>query len=392
MSRAIRVCTEERIDLPGTERQRLTVLIWGTYDLGKPRVRLMREAIRRSGAAVSEIHAPVWEGAEDKSVLGKGAALKRAARWIAAYPRLFWRFVRAPRPDVVVVGYLGHLDVLLLWPLARLRGTPVVWDAFLSLHDTVVADRGMVSRWHPAAFLLRGWEWLACRAADRVVLDTEAQAELFRGAYGLGKTRVTSALVGAEATAFPPAPARVRGARASVLFYGQFIPLHGIATIVEAARLAGDRPIDWLVIGTGQKAGEIGRMLAEDPPASFEWVAWVPYPELVDRISAADVCLGVFGDSAKAGRVIPNKVFQILSAGRPLVTREGPGIRELVPGEAAGIALVPPADPVALLAGVERLLAEAPYPDDLHADLRERFSLDALAARWDGILRDTMPT
>ncbi|PWE30034.1 hypothetical protein DDZ14_15855 [Maritimibacter sp. 55A14] len=177
-------------ELSSSEHQPLNVLIWGTYDLGKPRTRLLLEALRRSGASLTEIHAPVWEGAEDKSVLGKIDALKRGIRWGAAYPQLIWRFLRAPRPDVVVVGYLGHLDVLLLWPFASLRGTPVVWDAFLSLYDTVINDRRMVSPRHPAAFVLRAWEWLACRAADRIVLDTEAHADLFRSEYRLPRAGI----------------------------------------------------------------------------------------------------------------------------------------------------------------------------------------------------------
>ncbi|HCQ67165.1 MAG TPA: hypothetical protein DIU07_19365 [Rhodobacteraceae bacterium] len=365
----------------------LNLLVWGTYDLGKPRTRVLLAALRRSGARVTEIHAPVWEGVDDKSVIGAKAALQRAVRWGAAYPRLIWRLMRSPRPDVIVVGYLGHLDVLVLWPFAKLRRVPVVWDAFLSLHDTVVVDRQKLSPRNPLALLLWSWEWLACRAATRVVLDTEAQAELFRTAYGLRAERVTSAFVGAEASAFPSQPPRRRGDRAKVLFYGQFIPLHGIATIIEAARLSGDRPIDWEIIGTGQMAAQIRQDLHSARPTALDWQEWVPYPDLVRRIAEADVCLGVFGVSDKAGRVIPNKVFQILSAGRALVTRDGPGIRELVPDGAPGIGLVPPDDPAALLAAVEHLLEETPFPPDLHAGLRDRFSLGTLAARWDEILR-----
>lgn len=374
--------------MSSSDARKPTVLIWGSYDLGKPRTRLMRAAIRQSGAEVREIHADVWAGAEDKAVMGRGAALGRAVRLILAYPVLLWRFLTGPRPDVVVVGYLGHLDVLMLWPFAKARGVPVVWDAFLSLHDTVVADRRMLSHGHPLARLLWLWEWLACRAVARVVLDTGAQAALFREAYGLPPARVKSVFVGAEAAAFPEAPPAPSAARAQVLFYGQFIPLHGIATIVEAARLARGRPIDWTVIGQGQEAGRIRAMLDEDAPEALTWVDWVPYEELARRIAGADVCLGVFGESGKAGRVIPNKVFQILSAGRPLVTRDGPGMRELVPEGAPGIALVKPGDAAALLDGVERLLAAGPYPQGLHRDIAARFSIDALAARWAEILRE----
>lgn len=368
----------------------LNVLFWGTYDLGKPRTRLLMEAIRQSGALVSEVHAPIWDGAEDKSILGKGDAIKRAFSWALAYPGLIIRFLRAPRPDVIVVGYLGHLDVLILWLFAKLRRTPVVWDAFLSLYDTVVKDRRMVSPRHPVAVVLRAWEWLACRAATRIVLDTEAHAELFREFYKIRSRKVTSVFVGAEALSFPTATPRAQTARTTVLFYGQFIPLHGISTIVEAARLANEKPIDWVVIGTGQEEQLISQMLERNPPASLTWEKWVPYTDLAQRISDADVCLGVFGQSEKAGRVIPNKVFQILSAGRPLVTRDGPGILELVTADAPGVELVPPADPNALLAAVERLISDSPFAPDLHEDLKARFSLDELAQSWGTILHDAV--
>lgn len=363
------------------------VLIWGTYDLGKPRTRLMIRAIRKSGAAVAEIHRPVWEGAEDKSVLSASEAARRARRLLAAYPALIWRFLRAPRPDAIVVGYLGHLDVLVLWPFARLRGVPVVWDAFLSLYDTVVDDRALVSKRNPLAALLRAWEWLACRAASLVVLDTAAQANLFRRLYGLDDTRLASVFVGAEDEAFRPAPGTAGGARPVVLFYGQFIPLHGITTIVDAARTEQGRAFDWVLIGTGQEAARVRASMASDRPPTLEWIEWVPYEDLSGRIASADVCLGVFGKSEKAGRVIPNKVFQILSAGKPLVTRDGPGIRELVSRDASGIRLVAPDDPMALAAAVDDLLTHAPFPQDLHADLRRAFDIEALSRQWTAILR-----
>ncbi|MEP3679392.1 MAG: glycosyltransferase [Paracoccaceae bacterium] len=365
-------------------------MMWGTYDLGKPRTRLLLEAIRQSGASLCEVHAPVWDGAEDKSVLGKSDALRRGIRWAFAYPGLIWRFLRAPRPDVIVVGYLGQLDVLLLWPFAKMRGVPVVWDAFLSLYDTVVNDRAMVTARHPAAWVLRAWEWLACRSVHRIVLDTEAHADLFRNFYNVTSDKVTSAFVGAEASAFPTATPRAQSSRSTVLFYGQFIPLHGIATIINAAKLAGDKPIDWVVIGTGQQEKDIAAMLEHDAPKSLMWEKWVPYEDLAQRIADADVCLGVFGTSEKAGRVIPNKVFQILSAGRPLVTRDGPGIRELISDGVPGVELIPPADPKALVVAVERLLAAPQGESELHTDLRKRFAVKALAGRWDKILRDAI--
>ncbi len=82
---------------------------------------------------------------------------------------------------------------------------------------------------------------------------------------------------------------------------------------------------------------------------------WVEYPDLLDHIAAADVCLGIFGTSEKAASVIPNKVFQALSAGKPVITRDSPAIRELLAEAPYAVQLVPANDPSALAAAVMRL-------------------------------------
>lgn len=372
--------------------QSLHVVLWGTYDTGKPRVRLIRKALASAGVQVTEIHADVWGDVEDKSQLsGAFARARRIIRWLGAYPTLLRRYRDAPPHDVVLVGYLGILDVLMIRRAARKRGVPVVWDAFLSIYDTVVQDRNIVGPTHPMASLIRRIEAWACRLADRVVLDTQAHAALFRELYSLPAGKTGAIMVGAESQVFSPGstvPTAPRG-RLKVLFYGQFIPLHGIGTIVEAARLANGKQIDWILIGQGQEADRIAAMVAESPITSLRWILWVPYEELAAHIREADICLGVFGTTDKAGRVIPNKVFQILAAGRPLVTRDGPAIRELIGPDAPGVRLVPPGDPSALLSAIEGLGADLPS-GPLHLDLTAQFSEDALGKAWRMLLEDSV--
>jgi len=380
----------------------LRVVLWGSYDTGKPRNRILRAALSQAGIEVAEIHTDIWSGIEDKSqVTGFRLRLRLLLSWLASYPRLVMRYLRAPEHDAVIVGYLGHLDVLVLWPFARLKGKPVVWDAFLSLYDTVVFDRKFFGPGHPFAWLLWAWEWLACRAATRVVLDTAAHAQLFSALYNLQKDRTAAVLVGAEADVFhpdrPPQDdiANTEPAAAdemTILFYGQFIPLHGIETIVRAAQMAADRPYRWVLIGCGQEETKVRALLDAGPDVKLEWIPWVPYAQLNARICRADLCLGIFGDSGKAARVIPNKVFQILMAGRPIVTRDSPAIRELLSDSLPGVYLVPPADPPALLDAVERFRRDraeiAAAGEDLHRDVRKRFSLPALGAAWLSLLHD----
>jgi len=378
-----------------SEIEAMRIVFWGTYDLGKPRNRILLRGLRENEVEVVECHADVWSGIEDKSqVTGWGRRFMLLLRWIFAYPGLIVRYLRLPKHDAVIVGYPGQVDVLVLWPFARLRRVPVVLDAFLSLYNTVVEDRAIVGPSHPVARLLYGLEWLACRAAHRVVLDTKAHAEYFETTYRLSSRRTAAVFVGVEPEAFPPRGAgksdRPPDAPVTVLFYGQFIPLHGVETIVRAARTTGDLAVEWVLIGQGQEEAKIRRMLKDRPVKNLTWIPWVDYGELKDWIARADICLGIFGDTGKAARVIPNKVFQVLAAGAPLITRDSPAIRELVNDETPGVCLVPPGDPAALADAVQRFGKERVHfaGTMLHGGLRTLIAPIASGAKLVRLLQE----
>ncbi len=336
----------------------MRVLFWGTYDLSKPRNRILRDALSEAGAEVIECHEPVWEEVADKSLLGRAKMAAYLARMVRAYPRLIARFVAQPPPDVVLVGYLGQLDVLVVFALAKLRGLPVVWDQFISLYNTVVEDRRLVGPRHPLAKALWAWEWLSVRAADRVWMDTHAHADYVARLLKVSRQRLDAVWVGAEEEQFFPAPrSRERSGDFRVLFYGQFSPLHGLGTILEAARLLADEPFEFVVVGQGQGEPELHDFRQRFPEARVEWLGWVAYEQLNDELNDCDVALGIFGDTEKAARVIPNKVFQIVASGRPLITRDSPAVRELFPGAVNGLWLVPPADATALAAALREARA-----------------------------------
>ena len=342
----------------------MRVIVWGTYDLGKPRNRIMLAGLRARGIEVRECHAPVWDAVEDKSTLGRGERLRRWLRLVAAYPGLVARFLRAPRADVVLVGYLGHFDVLVLWLFARLRRMPIAWDAYLSLYNTVVEDRGLYRGSHPFVWLLNLTEWLAARAADRVLLDTNAHCAYFAHRFGIERRRVATVRLGVETDRFyPPAAERSeqRAGPVRVLFYGQLAPVHGVDVILQAAAACRDADVHWQLVGDGQLVGELRRALAERDLPKLSWTPWVPYTALVDLIHRADVCLGVFGSGQKAQMVVPNKVLQALAAGRPVITADTPAVREQS-WPAGAMTLIPPGDPAALAQAVLQWRSRAPAP------------------------------
>ncbi|MGA1871612.1 MAG: glycosyltransferase [bacterium] len=334
----------------------MQVVYWGTYDTGKPRNRIMIRGLREKGIQVVECNANVWKGIEDKSQLsGIIAKIRTFLSLLFSYPFLIYKYLRLPHHDVVVVGYMGQFDVLVIWPITRLRGIPICWDVFLSLYDTIVIDRKLVSKSSMVAFLLYALEWASSRAADQLILDTRTHAEYFEKLYRLRPHSIHYVYVGAETDIFKKKAIfqNYKEEVFKVLFYGQFIPLHGIDTIVYAAKLLEecDPDISWILIGKGQEQPRIDSLINRIGVKSICRISWVAYEELINYISEADVSLGIFAPSGKAMRVIPNKIYQILAAGRPLITADTPAIRELL-CESPIIRMVDPGNPQALATAI----------------------------------------
>lgn len=358
----------------------MKIVLWGTYDTGKPRLRILRDGLRRQGVEVTEIHADVWADIEDKSSLhGIGKWLRRGCRIACAYPGLVWRYLRASRHDLVLVAYPGQLDMLVLRLFAWLRHTPVAFDWFISAYDTIVLDRKLVRRAHPIAWLAWLAEWLAAHAADIAFMDTATHARRMEKVFHLRAHSVGCVWVGAEELFFnnrpPPAPPH---SDLRVLFYGQFIPLHGVDVIIGAARRLRDAPVHWTLVGRGQAAPAIRAMLAQEPLPKLSWIDWVTYADLPGLIADADVCLGIFGTSDKAASVIPNKVFQIVAMGRPLVTRDSSAIRELLPGNEPCMHRVRAGDADDLAAAILDCL-HAPRNPGRHCFVNQQRYIDANA-------------
>lgn len=347
----------------------------GTYERLYPRNRLVIDALRAAGARVEEAHAPVFERVRDKSGLRVFGLMRLAGRLALAYARLLPEVsLRLLRCDALAIGYIGQGDMLLLGPLARLLGRPVLFNPLVTLTDTLVEDRGLVRAGSLAARLLGLVDRLTLRLAQTVLVDTIETGAYLTERFGVVPQRLVVLPAAADARVFYPAAPRAAQAPLDILFIGTFIPLHGIETILHAARILQERelPLRIELVGTGQTYHAM-RGLADQlgiDTSTLRWTDWLPYAALGDRLRRADVALGIFDAGPKATRVVPNKVYQALACGVATITRTSPAARRLLrDGEDA--LLVPPADPLALANAIAQLL------DD---DERSRIAAGGLAA------------
>lgn len=191
--------------------------------------------------------------------------------------------------------------------------------------------------------ILAAVDKFATTAANVVMVDTD---EHLSRLPNRAKDKAVVVAVGAPEGWFTEQSVGVSEGSLKVIFFGIFTPLQGVEVIVEAViesrRQGADLHIT--MVGTGQDY-DSARSLAGDDSA-FRWIDWVDPAELVDLVAEHDVCLGIFGVTPKAKRVVPQKVFQGCAAGRAVVTSDtepqrrllGDAVSYVVAGDVAALA------------------------------------------------------
>ena len=198
---------------------------------------------------------------------------------------------------------------------SRLR-VPIVFDPFISRYNTRVEDRKLYPEGGAQAWIASWQDWSSCSLADHLVFDTYEHEQYFRERYRL---RVPSSVieVAVDEKTFDPSTRAQERENFEVLFYGTYIPLQGIDTIVSAAHLLRDEPgVQVNLIGRGQVFAEIERMVHALGVPNVQLQEPVSPQRLAQRIAGADLCLGIFGATTKAARVVPNKVVQCSGHGQ----------------------------------------------------------------------------
>ena len=351
------------------------VLVIGTFDPTTPRARQWFRLLDRLGCDVEVMNVGSW--GSDRASQTAGSPVRMLRNVIGGLARAARHLATCKRPDVVVFLYPGHLDACVLGPIARLRRIPAVLDVFISLYDTVISDRGLRSARSPVALATRALDVLACWSVRCVVVDTPEHADFFAHFTRRARSRFAVLWVGAEEARF--VPAADAGDEAPILWYLTYIPLHGFETVARAAALLTDDDRMFRLVGTGQQRAEAEQLARDLGLANMEFVAPVPESELPGEIARSSICLGVFGTSDKAARVVPNKVFQCAASGRAVITAATPAVigafgdaLVTVPvGDAAALA-----DAIRTLRGPQRLAVA----ERARAVFEARYSEAALAA------------
>ncbi|MBK8989362.1 MAG: glycosyltransferase [Chloroflexi bacterium] len=358
----------------GSEEWPLRVCFFGTYRANYVRNQVMIEGLRRQGVTVFECHSTLWHSVADRVAQAGGGWKTPRFVWrvVKAYGRLLQAHRRTPTYDIMLVGYPGQFDVYLGRLLAWWRRKPMALDILMSLH-LIAEERGLTAQSPFTGKLIFWLEKIGLKLPDMLIADTPEYRDYYCQKYGLSPERFQFVPLGVDDRLYQPRPhVQPPADMFRVIYYGTFIPLHGVEMMLRAAALLQDRPdIRFDFYGEGQERPCMEALAQELGLENVQFKGWIDKMELPDEIARSHVVLGVFGTTKQSRCTIQNKIWEGMMMQRPVITGDAETIR-LELGHREHVYLVERANPLALAEGILDLQADADLREHMVASAHNR--------------------
>lgn len=357
------------LGLKNKEKYKKELLILGVHlsSAGYPNVKFRIEDLKRSYSRCREVNFPMWREV-DIGGHERYRFLNLITRALCANTLVITALIFLRRNKVVYIPYPSTFICLAI-SLAPflLKPKHLVIDAFISLYDTVVIDRNLINTDHIFARLLKAIEKKALGIADVVITDTDINSDYYASLFDIERSKFKSIPLATDEKHLPLVSRSKISEDVDVLFIGTLVPLHGIKTILESIALnKKNKNIKFTIVGDGQDRNSIKEYIKKHP-GSIKWVEeWQNEEKIIEHISKADICLGIFGTGDKVQRVCPFKLYLYMSCGKAVITGDTRCMRDMFKGaDVNALMFVPTDNPI--------LLAEA--IQDLSKDYKKRESL-----------------
>jgi len=292
---------------------------------------------------------------------------RRVAHELTFVATSFLRQLTLPRPDLWVVVSPPLLLGMAAWALSRLKRAPFIFHV-QDLQPDAAAGLGMIKP-GPLLQALRFLERFAYAKAARVGGISQGMMRAF-GEKGVEESRrlyfPNGVALPDPATLPKPGAFRARegyGAQDFLAVYsGNLGVKQGLDVLVEAAKRLANPRVQIILCGDGAVRAALERQAAE---ANLRNLRFLPLqPDAAYREMLADADLWVIPQQAGTGNFFfPSKLLGAVAHGRPVLSVADPESELARAAAAGGFGLnVPPGDPAALAAALERL---ATRPEEL---------------------------
>jgi len=357
----------------------INVLLLGDYDYEYPREREICEGLELNGARVHECRFR-----DEPLFIGVKKLLLLPFYYLLLSVRI-WRLSRSVDISAVVLTKFNPLLIPVTWFWSRVLGSIFVYDLFVSLYRT--AELRDI---HPLLVnIIYYIERVTLFLPNYHLTETEQFADLYAEVYGIRRDRIVPLPVGVDERWFNPREVPSKE-DFTVLYWGNFLPHHGVDSIIDAVAELDGEVIEFVLLGEGPEKERIEAEVENRELSSIQFLGRVSMEDLVDWIAAADSCLGIFSSDIRARASITNKVSEGIAMGKPVVTMDSGAIRDWFT-DREDIYLVPPEDGSALAAAIRDLRDNPGLRETLGENARKRYE-DAFSPENIGrILSESIP-
>ena len=255
---------------------------------------------------------------------------RRIVNWISYAISAFTVGVRQPKIDVIYASSPHLLAAFAGWAIALIRGRPFILEV-RDLWPKVLVEMGQLSEHSPIYRLLSALEiFLYRRAVAIVVMAEGSRTELI--ARGVDASKIAYIPNGADPSDFAPSAPREAlrerygFTKFTAIYAGAHGPANGLDLLIDAAGEVRDLSIEIVLVGGGVEKAKLESQARQMCLDNVRFMDPVSKAEIPDLLAAADFGLHVLADvELFRSAVSPNKVFDYMASGRPILTN-CPGI------------------------------------------------------------------
>ncbi len=252
------------------------------------------------------------------------------------------------RPDIVIATSPQLLCGLAGWWISRIKGVPLVFEV-RDLWPESLQAVGVANERSPMMRVLGRIAGFLYRHAAHIVVVTAAFRERLIEDWHVPETKISVVSNGVETDLFSPsADGNVRASlglkdELLVSYIGTMGNAHGLELLLDAAaHFKSKAPeIRFLLVGEGAEKEKLTRAATNRGLSNLIFMDQQARERVPALLAASDVCLVLLKDTPVFRTVIPTKMLEMMSCGRPVVLGVHGQAAEILNAANGGIVIRP---------------------------------------------------
>ncbi len=335
--------------------KKIKICFFGTYDKKYSSNKIILDGFKRNNTDVLEINNNISiTPLNNKNHLSLLQLLKRITIKLSLVTLVVRNMSEIRKCDAIYVGYPGHIDILLAYPLAKFLGKKLIFYPLIILYITFTEDINLIKKNSPYARLLKLYERFIYKLPDVIYADIPYQKNVFVDQFGVKQKKIREIPIGADDHIYKYSGIH-NNLNFNVVYYGLYSPMHGVEHVIKAAYLLKKyKDIKFLMVGNGQTFEENCSLAKKYNLKNVIFYKDATEDNALEILNRAHLFLGHAQNSPTVFRTLPNKVYQGLALGKVVITADSPASRGVFK-HLENAYLFKPANPKSLAEGILKL-------------------------------------